>query len=97
MQCHSFKVRGAQSKMAQMTEEERAPGVICSSAGNHAQGVALVARTLVRCSSRCPPFLAPSLTLSPVTVPARRLHALWTSASAGRLSRRSTLFQGSFV
>ncbi|MHA7685884.1 threonine ammonia-lyase, biosynthetic [Cupriavidus sp. PET2-C1] len=42
----SFKVRGAYNKMAQLTAEELARGVICSSAGNHAQGVALAARKL---------------------------------------------------
>ena len=42
----SFKVRGAYNRMRQMTPEERAAGVIASSAGNHAQGVALAARAL---------------------------------------------------
>lgn len=37
----SFKVRGALNKIANLTEEERLAGVIASSAGNHAQGVAL--------------------------------------------------------
>lgn len=41
----SFKVRGAYIKIASLTPEERAAGVIASSAGNHAQGVALAART----------------------------------------------------
>ena len=41
----SFKVRGAYIKIASLTPEERACGVIASSAGNHAQGVALAART----------------------------------------------------
>ena len=40
----SFKVRGAYYKMSQLTEEERAKGVIASSAGNHAQGVTLSAK-----------------------------------------------------
>lgn len=40
----SFKVRGAYYKMSQLTEEERAKGVIACSAGNHAQGVALAAQ-----------------------------------------------------
>ena len=39
----SFKVRGAGYKMSQLSEEERARGVIACSAGNHAQGVALAA------------------------------------------------------
>lgn len=39
----SFKVRGAYFKMSQLSEEEKAKGVIACSAGNHAQGVALAA------------------------------------------------------
>ena len=39
----SFKVRGAYYMMSQLTEEEKARGVIPCSAGNHAQGVALAA------------------------------------------------------
>ena len=42
----SFKLRGAYNKMAHLSAEQRARGVICASAGNHAQGVALSARTL---------------------------------------------------
>jgi threonine dehydratase len=40
----SYKIRGPLNKIPQLTDEERARGVICSSAGNHAQGVALAAR-----------------------------------------------------
>lgn len=40
----SFKVRGACNKIASLTAEEKANGVIASSAGNHAQGVALGAQ-----------------------------------------------------
>ena len=40
----SFKVRGACNKIANLTEEEKARGVIAASAGNHAQGVALGAK-----------------------------------------------------
>ncbi|WP_458232182.1 threonine ammonia-lyase, biosynthetic [Roseateles sp. P5_E8] len=42
----SFKLRGAYNKMAHLTPEQRAAGVICASAGNHAQGVALSAKKL---------------------------------------------------
>ena len=42
----SFKLRGAYNKMACLTEEERASGVLTASAGNHAQGVALAAQRL---------------------------------------------------
>ena len=40
----SFKLRGAFNKIASLSQERLDAGVICSSAGNHAQGVALAAR-----------------------------------------------------
>ena len=40
----SFKLRGAYNKIASLSDAEAARGVICSSAGNHAQGVALAAK-----------------------------------------------------
>ena len=43
---HSFKLRGAYNKMAQLTPVQLKNGVICASAGNHAQGVALSASKL---------------------------------------------------
>src|SRR6476661_3030795 len=42
----SFKARGAYVRIARLTEEERAHGVVAASAGNHAQGVALAAQLL---------------------------------------------------
>jgi threonine dehydratase len=42
----SFKLRGAYNKMAHLPPEQLQHGVICASAGNHAQGVALAARRL---------------------------------------------------
>ncbi len=42
----SFKLRGAYNKMSRLTPEELHRGVICASAGNHAQGVALAAQRL---------------------------------------------------
>ncbi|HEX6244220.1 MAG TPA: threonine ammonia-lyase [Polyangiales bacterium] len=42
----SFKERGASNKLAQLTGDQRAAGVLCASAGNHAQGVAFHARRL---------------------------------------------------
>ncbi len=42
----SFKLRGAYNRMAQLSDEEKAAGVIAASAGNHAQGVALSAARL---------------------------------------------------
>jgi threonine dehydratase len=39
----SYKIRGPLNKLALLSDDERARGVVCSSAGNHAQGVALAA------------------------------------------------------
>ena len=49
----SFKVRGAYYMMSQLTEEEKARGVIACSAGNHAQGVALAAAVLALSMAGC--------------------------------------------
>lgn len=42
----SFKIRGAMNALLQLSEEERRNGVVAFSSGNHAQGVALAAKTL---------------------------------------------------
>jgi threonine dehydratase len=42
----SYKIRGPSNKLPQLSKEQRRAGVICSSAGNHAQGVALAAAEL---------------------------------------------------
>jgi len=42
----AFKIRGAYNRLAQLSEEESAHGVVAFSSGNHAQGVALAARLL---------------------------------------------------
>ena len=42
----SFKIRGAYNRMAMLSDEQKARGVICASAGNHAQGVAMAAKKL---------------------------------------------------
>lgn len=55
----SFKVRGAYYKISQLSEEDRAKGVIACSAGNHAQGVALAATKAGIKSVICLPDIAP--------------------------------------
>lgn len=55
----SFKVRGAYYKISQLSEEEKACGVVASSAGNHAQGVALAAAKNGISSLICIPDSAP--------------------------------------
>ncbi|WP_263596639.1 threonine ammonia-lyase, biosynthetic [Pseudomonas sp. FEN] len=42
----SFKIRGAYNKLTQLSDAERARGVVTASAGNHAQGLALAAKVL---------------------------------------------------
>ncbi len=55
----SFKVRGSAYKIARLSEEEKARGVIACSAGNHAQGVALAASKNGIKSLICLPDSAP--------------------------------------
>lgn len=55
----SFKVRGASFMMSQLSDEEKARGVIACSAGNHAQGVALAAASQGIKSLICLPDGAP--------------------------------------
>ncbi len=55
----SFKVRGAYYKIARLTDEEKAKGVIACSAGNHAQGVALASTKFGIKSIICMPDGAP--------------------------------------
>ncbi|WP_440121359.1 threonine ammonia-lyase IlvA [Tenacibaculum sp. Ill] len=43
-QVRSYKIRGAYNKISSLTEEELENGIVCASAGNHAQGVALACR-----------------------------------------------------
>ncbi|CEP01159.1 Threonine dehydratase [Plasmodiophora brassicae] len=66
---HSFKVRGAYNKMVHLGAGERARGVVCASAGNHAQGVALAASRL-----QCPATIVMPTTTPPVKVDAVRAY-----------------------
>ncbi|HEX9721244.1 MAG TPA: threonine ammonia-lyase, biosynthetic [Ramlibacter sp.] len=62
----SFKLRGAYNKMAHLTAEQLRRGVICASAGNHAQGVALSAHRLG----------ARSVIVMPITTPQVKIDAV---------------------
>ena len=55
----SFKIRGAYTRMAHLSDEEKARGVVAASAGNHAQGVALAAKLLGITSTVFMPLGAP--------------------------------------
>lgn len=76
----SFKLRGAYNKMARLSREELAKGVIAASAGNHAQGVALSASRL-GCEATI---------VMPVTTPAIKVNAV------RRLGAQVVLFGESF-
>ena len=69
----SFKLRGAYYKISQLTEEQKAAGIIACSAGNHAQGVALArhAAGASAASSVCP-TAPPSARWRPQSAWARR-------------------------
>ncbi|MGX5651898.1 MULTISPECIES: threonine ammonia-lyase, biosynthetic [Hydrogenophaga] len=62
----SFKLRGAYNKIAHLSPEQLSKGVICASAGNHAQGVALGARKLG----------ARAVVVMPVTTPQLKIDAV---------------------
>ena len=57
----AFKVRGAYNKLANLSPEERAKGVVAASAGNHAQGVAFSATKLGMQSTIFMPIFTPPL------------------------------------
>jgi threonine dehydratase len=62
----SFKLRGAYNKMAHLKPEELARGVICASAGNHAQGVALAAQKLGAEATIVMPVTTPRIKIAAV-------------------------------
>lgn len=63
---HSFKLRGAYNRIAQLSEEQKARGVIAASAGNHAQGVALSATKLGIQATIVMPVTTPDIKVSSV-------------------------------
>src|SRR6266849_3449053 len=62
----SFKIRGAYNKIAQLSQITAQRGVICASAGSHAQGVALAAKTRK----------IPALIVMPLTTPEIKVRAV---------------------
>jgi len=65
-QVFSFKLRGAYNKIAHLSDTERACGVICASAGNHAQGVALASHKLGITATIVMPSTTPDIKVSAV-------------------------------
>ena len=59
----SFKIRGAYYAISQLSKEERERGVVCASAGNHAQGVAYT----------CNEMKIPATIFMPITTPQQKI------------------------
>ena len=59
----SYKLRGAYNKISSLSDEEKKKGVVCASAGNHAQGVAY----------SCQKLHIPGIIFMPVTTPAQKI------------------------
>jgi threonine dehydratase len=80
----SFKVRGAYNKIANLSETAARRGVICASAGNHAQGVALAARRRG----------IPAVIVMPVTTPAIKVQAV--AALGGEVVLHGDVFDSAY-
>ncbi|WP_348672099.1 threonine ammonia-lyase, biosynthetic [uncultured Abyssibacter sp.] len=65
-QVHSFKLRGAYNRIAKLTPQQRAAGVVAASAGNHAQGVALAGQALDIRTAIVMPETTPSIKVDAV-------------------------------
>ncbi|TXR54853.1 threonine ammonia-lyase, biosynthetic [Reinekea thalattae] len=62
----SFKLRGAYNMIAQLTQAQRDAGIICASAGNHAQGVAYAAKLMKIKATIVMPVTTPGIKVSSV-------------------------------
>ena len=80
----SFKLRGAYNKMAHLSSAQLKKGVICASAGNHAQGVALAARRRG----------IPAVIVMPATTPAIKVEAV--AALGGEVVLHGDVFDAAY-
>ena len=80
----SFKLRGAYNKIANLSETAARRGVICASAGNHAQGVALAAQRRG----------VPAVIVMPITTPAIKVEAVRNLG--GEVVLHGEIFDGAF-
>jgi threonine dehydratase len=80
----SFKLRGAYNKIANLSETAARRGVICASAGNHAQGVALAAQRRG----------IPAVIVMPVTTPAIKVQAV--AALGGEVVLHGEVFDAAY-
>jgi len=92
----SFKIRGAYNKMVRLSTTELKRGVIASSAGNHAQGVALAARKIGCAATIVMPVTTPHIKVAAVKAAGARVQLSGDSYSeayetANALARRKRL------
>jgi threonine dehydratase len=92
----SFKLRGAYNKMAHLTQPQLRRGVICASAGNHAQGVAYAAQKLGCAATIVMPSTTPQIKVTAVAARGARVVLTGDSyddayAHATELARREKL------
>ncbi|MET0280944.1 MAG: threonine ammonia-lyase, biosynthetic [Steroidobacteraceae bacterium] len=80
----SFKLRGAYNKIANLSQTVASRGVICASAGNHAQGVALAAQKRG----------IPAVIVMPVTAPAIKVQAV--AAMGGEVVLHGDVFDAAY-
>ena len=66
-----YKIRGAYNKMASMSEEQLKKGVVCASAGNHAQGVAYACHKMGVKGSIFMPTTTPAQKVKQVKIPSK--------------------------
>ncbi len=88
----SFKLRGAYNKIASLSDEERARGVISYSSGNHAQGVAYAARAMGVRSIIVMPRNAPKIKVDSTTALGAEIVTVGP-ASADRMRKAEALAQ----
>ena len=93
----SFKLRGAYNKMASLSRERLERGVICASAGNHAQGVALAAQKLGVAATVVMPVTTPRIKVQAVSARGAQVelhgdsyHEAYLHARAIARKRRAT-------
>ncbi len=84
----SFKIRGAYTRIARLTDDQRAAGVVAASAGNHAQGVALAARELGASATVFMPQTAPLPKLAATRGYGATIHQLGDSLSEPLVAAR---------
>lgn len=84
----SFKIRGALNALLMLTPEERARGVVASSAGNHGRGIAMAAERLGVAATVFVPITAPAIKRDGIAAHGARVDATSANYDAAELAAR---------